>query len=107
MTVLLPWPRQTAAAPASGGSSVAPGPASRMHGRGQGVLAAKLAPHPPAFPVPGRHLLSLRAGMAELALLNRLRARTRRGLNVDVLERAARIIEVTAQGWLGEGSQAD
>lgn len=105
MTVLLPWPCQTAAAPVSGGSSAAPGPASRVHRRGQGFPALAVA-WPERVPVPGRHMLSLRAGMAELVLLNRLRARTRRGLNVDVLERAARIIEVTAQGWLGEGSEA-
>lgn len=49
-----------------------------------------------------RQTLSLRAGMAELVLLHRLHARTRRELNQEVLERAARIIGVTARHWLGD-----
>lgn len=52
---------------------------------------------------PGRHMLRLRAGMAELVLLNRLQARTRRELSKDMLEHAARLIEVTANSWLGAG----
>jgi len=48
--------------------------------------------------------LSLRAGMAELVLLNRLRARTRRELDHEMLERAARVIGITARYWAGESS---
>ncbi len=55
-----------------------------------------------SVPASARQVLGLRAGMAELVLLNRLRARTRRELSKDTLERAARILEVTARHWLGE-----
>jgi hypothetical protein len=47
-------------------------------------------------------LLGLQSGLAELMLLNRLRARTRRDLAPDTLERAAAVIEVTARQWFGE-----
>ncbi len=57
-----------------------------------------------APPVYGRQTLSLRAGMAELVLLNRLRARTRRELDHEMLERAARVIGITARYWAGESS---
>lgn len=43
----------------------------------------------------------LSAGLAELTLVNRLRARTRRDLAIDALERAAKIVEVTAKHWFG------
>jgi hypothetical protein len=49
---------------------------------------------------PGRRLLSLRAGMAELVRPNQLLARTRRELTLVTLERAARIIELKARNWL-------
>jgi hypothetical protein len=48
---------------------------------------------------PGRRLLSLRAGMAELVRPNQLLARTRRELTQVTLERAARIIELKARNW--------
>ena len=55
-----------------------------------------------SVPASARQVLGLRAGAAELVLLNRVRARTRRELSEDTLERAARILEVTARHWLGE-----
>lgn len=50
-----------------------------------------------------RHAQGLRAGTAELLLLNRLRAHTRRDAGKETLERAALIIEVTARHWFGQG----
>lgn len=41
----------------------------------------------------------LPAKIAELMLLNRLRARTRRDLAVDSLERASQVIDVTSKDW--------
>ncbi|WP_332778351.1 hypothetical protein [Polaromonas sp.] len=41
----------------------------------------------------------LPAKIAELMLLNRLRARTRRDLAVDTLEHAAQVIDVTCKHW--------
>ncbi len=55
-----------------------------------------------AGPALRRQALGWRAGAAELLLLNRLRARTRRGTSRDTLERAARILEVTARHWFDE-----
>lgn len=51
-----------------------------------------------------RRLINIQAGLAELMLLNRLRARTRRDLARDTLERAAHIIEVTSRHWFGEST---
>ncbi len=56
--------------------------------------------------VQGRRLINIQAGLAELMLLNRLRARTRRDLAGDTLERAAHIIEVTSRHWFGEPGSA-
>ncbi len=42
---------------------------------------------------------SQRAGLAQLLLVARLRARTRRDLAVDSLERAAHVIFVTCKNW--------
>lgn len=53
-----------------------------------------------------RRLISIQAGLAELMLLNRLRARTRRDLASDTLERAAQIIEVTSRHWFAEAVTA-
>jgi hypothetical protein len=49
-----------------------------------------------------RRLINIQAGLAELMLLNRLRARTRRDRGGDTLERAAQIIEVTSRHWFAE-----
>lgn len=49
-----------------------------------------------------RRLINIQAGLAELMLLNRLRARTRRDLASDTLERAAQIIEVTSRHWFAD-----
>lgn len=57
-------------------------------------------------PLLARQALGLRTGMAELVLLNRLRARTRRDVTVEVLEHAARVIEVSARSWLAEDGSA-
>lgn len=60
---------------------------------------------PPTPPSPkGRHaevrrVDRLRAGLAQLLLVVRLRARTRRDLAVDLLERAAHVIFVTCKNW--------
>jgi hypothetical protein len=44
--------------------------------------------------------------LAELLLLNRLRARTRGDLVADMLERAASVIEVTSRHWFAAGVSA-
>ena len=57
----------------------------------------------------GRRLFGQQSGLAELMLVNRLRARTRRDLAPDTLERAADVIALTARHWFGEavaGAQA-
>lgn len=51
-----------------------------------------------------RRLITIQAGLAELMLLNRLRARTRRDCGGDTLERAAQIIEVTSRHWFAEST---
>ncbi len=43
--------------------------------------------------------IRLTASLAELMLVNRLRARTRRDLALDTLQRAADMIELTAKNW--------
>ncbi len=52
-----------------------------------------------------RGLMSVRAGLAELVLLNRLRAQTRGQDAVQTLERAAQILEVTSRHWFGEANE--
>lgn len=54
-----------------------------------------------------RRLITIQAGLAELMLLNRLRARTRRDRGGDILERSARIIEVTSRHWFAEPGSLD
>ena len=56
-----------------------------------------------------RHLrLGLQASLAEMLLLNKLRARTRRDLASDTLQRGADIIELTAKHWFsGSASGRD
>lgn len=44
--------------------------------------------------------------LAELLLLNRLRARTRGDLVADMLERAASVIEVTSRHWFAASASA-
>ncbi len=55
----------------------------------------------PALPATrgSRALMRLQAGVAELLLLCRLRARRHAVQSADVLERAARIVWVTCQHW--------
>jgi hypothetical protein len=50
-------------------------------------------------PLQHRRLVSLQAGLAEMMLLNRLRARTRRDLALDMLQRSADVIALTAAHW--------
>ena len=49
-----------------------------------------------------RRQLSQQSRLAELMLLNRLRARIRHDLTADTLVRAAVVIGVTARQWFGE-----
>jgi hypothetical protein len=49
-----------------------------------------------------RRQMSQQSGLAELMLLNRLRARIRHDLTADTLARAAVVIGVTARQWFGE-----
>jgi hypothetical protein len=49
-----------------------------------------------------RRQMSQRSRLAELMLLNRLRARIRHDLTADTLARAAVVIGVTARQWFGE-----
>ena len=46
--------------------------------------------------------MGLRSGMADLLLLTRLRARSPQALTAETLERAARIIELTARSWCAQ-----
>ncbi len=130
MTVLHPWPQPAVLAAgqpagALGGAPHTPGwrtlrPAgvplkasvaalppcgAAPHGTA-GQRPLELSPLNKLRPVIARQALSLRAGMAELVLLNRLRARTRRDVTVEVLEHAARVIEVSARSWLAEDGSA-
>jgi hypothetical protein len=52
-----------------------------------------------------RNFIGLQASLAEMALINRLRARTRRDLSVDTLQRAAQVIDVTARHWFADTRQ--
>lgn len=64
------------------------------------AVTAALALQPATLPSRGnRALMRLQAGVAELLLLCRLRARRRAVQSADVLERAARIVWVTCQHW--------
>ena len=49
-----------------------------------------------------RRQFSQQSRLAELMLLNRLRARVRHDLTADTLARAAVVIGVTARQWFGE-----
>ena len=71
--------------------------------------ASPSSPKPIPAPADGlsaskRRLINIQAGLAELMLLNRLRARTRRDRGGDTLERAAQIIEVTSRHWFAEAA---
>jgi hypothetical protein len=109
MTVMLPWPGLRPQASPLGALNVLRLPQRRtapqsLAAHFPDVWSQVLSAPQTAAESPGRHTLSLRAGMAELVLLKRLQARTRRELSQDTLERAARIIEVTANSWLGAGA---
>ncbi|MDO9278444.1 MAG: hypothetical protein Q7U05_07760 [Polaromonas sp.] len=49
-----------------------------------------------------RRSVSLQASLAEMMLVNRLRAHTRTDLALDTLQRAAAIIELTAKYWFAD-----
>jgi len=49
-----------------------------------------------------RRIVSLQAGLAEMMLVNRLRAHTRSDLALDTLRRGAEIIALTAKHWFGD-----
>lgn len=71
--------------------------------------ASPTSPTPVSTPADGpsankRRLMNIQAGLAELMLLNRLRARTQRDRGGDTLERAAQIIEVTSRHWFADAS---
>jgi hypothetical protein len=51
-----------------------------------------------------RRRISVQASLAEMMLVNRLRARTRTDLALDTLQRGAAIIELTAKHWFAEAS---
>lgn len=55
-----------------------------------------------------RQTLTLRAGIAELLLVTRLKARTKpvdTRLNADVLERATEIVYVTCKSWFTDADE--
>lgn len=54
-----------------------------------------------------RRVDRLRASLAQLLLVARLRARTRRDLAVDLLERAAHVIFVTCKNWFLSSPERD
>ncbi len=49
-----------------------------------------------------RRVVSLQAGLAEMMLVNRLRAHTRSDLALDTLRRGAEIIALTARHWFAD-----
>lgn len=51
---------------------------------------------------PLRHNVGFHSGLAELLLINRLRARLKAAPSADVLERAARIIFITCKNWFSD-----
>lgn len=51
-----------------------------------------------------RRRVSLQASLAEMVLLNRLRARTRTDLELDMLQRGASVIELTAKHWFADAA---
>ena len=73
------------------------------------ALPSALAPLPPWCATPvcaSRQALGLRAAMAELVLLHRLRAHSHGGERQRMLEQAARVMAVTARSWLAEDASA-
>ncbi|MES2361393.1 MAG: hypothetical protein V4646_06285 [Pseudomonadota bacterium] len=58
-----------------------------------------------ALAQPSRRGISLRAGIAELLLIARLKARSHGNLATDVLERAAQIVFVTCKNWFSAGDE--
>lgn len=83
MSALLTWPVASA------------GPA-------RPVAVGALPPWRGTPPAASRQALGLRAAMAELVLLNRLRAHSHGGERQRMLEQAACVIAVTARSWLAE-----
>ena len=58
------------------------------------------APAVLAFPGTARRVtVRLQARLAELLLINRLRARSQPALSADVLERGAHVVRVTCESW--------
>jgi hypothetical protein len=53
-----------------------------------------------------RRRVSLQASLAEMMLVNRLRARTRTDLALDTLQRGAAIIELTAKHWFADAANS-
>ena len=53
-----------------------------------------------------RRRVSLQASLAEMMLVNRLRARTRTDLVLDTLQRGAAIIELTAKHWFADAADS-
>ena len=74
-----------------------------------GVMS-QVPPTPPSDK--GHHAVArrvdrLRASIAQLLLVTRLRALTRRSLTVDLLERAAHVIFVTCKNWFQPSPDRD
>jgi hypothetical protein len=63
-------------------------------------------PHDAARGHEGRRLQLQRAPIAQLLLVARLRARNRRDLARDLLERAAHVLWVTCKSWFSPGRDA-
>ena len=53
-----------------------------------------------------RRRVSLQASLAEMTLVNRLRARTRTDLVLVTLQRGAAIIELTAKYWFADAADS-
>ena len=53
-----------------------------------------------------RRRVSLQASLAEMTLVNRLRACTRTDLVLDTLQRGAAIIELTAKHWFADAADS-
>lgn len=58
-----------------------------------------------ALAVPSKRGISLRAGIAELLLITRLKARSHGSQAADILERAAHIVFVTCKNWFSAGDE--
>ncbi|RYX96655.1 MAG: hypothetical protein EOO28_07045 [Comamonadaceae bacterium] len=78
--------------------SSGPGLVSRVRNR---LFPAKTPRHPDSVETP-KHGIGFQASIAELLLINRLKALGRRDQSAEMMERASHIVFVTCQNWFTE-----